>query len=74
MVYKLQYKCRKCGKVTTEGSAPEFLDIDKIVQSVPDPKNNMFRLIGLHRCEDDSWGVTDFIGAEQYTYGQEGQS
>lgn len=71
MPLKVQYKCRKCGKIEERGSVPEFLDIVKIIQEIPDVNNPHYFLVGFHYCEDDSIGVTDFIGAENYIYGEQ---
>ena len=74
MPLNVQYKCRKCGQTNVAGSVPEFLDMVKIIQNIPDPKNMQCHLIGFHHCEDGSIGVTDFIGAEQYKFEREEQS
>lgn len=70
MAYKVQYKCRKCGKIENGGSVPKFLDIAKMIQGIPDVEKRQLITVSWHTCEDGSIGVTDVIGAEEYTYGE----
>ncbi len=70
MPYLVQYKCRKCGKIEDSSSVPEFLVIVKMIQDITNVKNRQLVPVSWHSCEDGSIGITDVIGAKEYTYGE----
>ncbi len=62
MIYKLFYKCRRCGKTEPQGTVPNFLHVADIFRGT----SKEFFLIDFHICDDRNTGITDFIGAENY--------
>jgi len=62
----LQYKCRRCGKISENLHVPSVsMAVSCIVSNIPIPKawgSIQIGMYDMHYCEDGGIGVCDLIG------------
>ena len=65
----LVYKCRRCGKLIKNTHVPDCLSAITCMVVNGETPNSWIgpsaKMTGTHVCDDDNYGITDLIGAEE---------